>query len=66
MKFKDTIENTNRMVDTGKYPSIGDSVIYKTSLQLDMRNSTPIYVPSKNNTIKDYNNRKKDKNGQEI
>ena len=66
LKFKDTIENTNRMVDTGKYPSIGDSVIYKTSLQLDMRNSTPIYVPSKNNTIKDYNNRKKDKNGQEI
>ena len=66
LKFKDTIENTNRIVETGKYPSIGDSVIYKTSLQLDMRNSTPIYVPSKNNIIKDYNNRKKDKNGQEI
>lgn len=66
LKFKDTIENTSRIVNTGKYPSIGDSVIYKTSLQLDMRNSTPIYIPSKNHNVKDYNNTKKDKNGKEI
>jgi len=56
LKFKDTKDNSSRIIKYGTFPSIGDSIIYDSSLQIDVRNSTPIYVPSTDKDIKDYNN----------
>ena len=56
LKFKSVNDSSIRIVNTGLYPSIDDCVLYKTSLQLDMRNSTPIYTVSTNDNIPDYRN----------
>lgn len=59
LKFKDVKDSTNTIVSTGKYPSIGDATIWKSGLSISSRNSVPVYVPSTDPSIKDYNNRKK-------
>lgn len=56
LKFKDTKDNSSRIVDTGLYPSIGDCVLRKETLSINYRNSTPVFVPSNSYDIKDYNN----------
>lgn len=56
LKFKDVNDTSIRIVNTGLYPSIDDCVLYKTSLQLDIRNSVPIYGVSTNKAIPNYKN----------
>lgn len=65
LKFKDVKDKTNTIVSTGKYPSIGDATIWKSGLSVSSRNSVPVYVPSTDSSIKDYNNRKRE-NGEEV
>lgn len=57
LKFKDAKDPTSRIIVNGNYPSIGDCVIYDSSLQLGSRNSTPIWIPSTTPGIYDYENK---------
>lgn len=65
MKFKDVKDKSNTIVRTGKYPSIGDATIWKTDLSIASRNSVPVYVPSLDDFVRDYNNRKLNEDGSE-
>lgn len=56
IKFKDTVDKLSPIVSTGKFQSIGDSVLYRTSLGISSRNNYQVYDVSNDSSVRSYNN----------